>query len=151
MQKRLFDEPEAISYFVHNKNTAKSMFVNLALLLLDGAIDLDQSLDGVGEPLQSIQSRMPYPENPRRGNGLNECTCSRCGRTGVILKLNLRAGWLCLRCNREYMVAMGWEDEYGRLLPDCESCNGINQSTCPARCREAEFKRHDEFFGYTGI
>ena len=145
MQQPLFDSPPKLPNFITNKQTAKTGFINLAFLMLDGLYDIERDLECVGEPLESIQARMPYPAEPRRGNGVSYVTCSRCGRDRDPLRLNLRGGWLCLRCHREFMVWMGWQDEQGHMLPDCDACGGINQSRCPKQCGESEYARQEEF------
>lgn len=116
MQQSLFDL-ESQERWIENKRTAKTGFLNLAMAWIDRELDIDMELSGEGISLEDLRRAYPRPENPRKGNGYTDIVCSDCGREGEPLQLNPQRGWLCKLCHREYMVAMGYEDEYGRLLP----------------------------------
>lgn len=118
MQGPLRKEPEPVPRWITNKQTAKTGFVNLAMGLLDGSLQLEPYLSGEGLSLDKLRQVYLRPAVPTKGNGVTSVSCSDCGRSGSPLRMNMQAGWLCPLCHREHMVRMGYEDEYGRLLPD---------------------------------
>ena len=113
MQQRLWDESKPLPRWIENKGTAKTGFLNLAMAILDGAFDDRESLS-----LEELRVAMPRPTVRGKGNGVTTAACTDCGRVNCPLHLNLQQGWLCALCHREFMVKMGYTDEYGNLLPE---------------------------------
>lgn len=120
MQMPLWNEldSEPQSRWIANKQTAKTGFVNLAMGLLDGSLKMEPFLSGEGLSLEELRRLYPRPAVPGTGNGVTHVVCSDCGRDGSPLQLHMQGGWLCPLCHREFMVRMGYSDEYGRLLED---------------------------------
>ena len=97
------DEPPR---WIRNRRTAKSGFLNLAFLLLDGA-----GADFKRTPLQELRRRLPPPTEPAPSNGVTIVARSVCGRGNYSLRLDMKDGWLCVVCAREKDIREGLEEE----------------------------------------